>query len=214
MPETAPSRPRTNLSKIRSSWSGSIPLPLSRTLIRAVVGLFRYTKKYLAAKKAAERPRLVIAHDVRHFSRHFCELAASTWVRLGGEAFIFDGPRSTPQLSFSVRWLKAHAGVVITASHNPPHDNGFKAYFDDGAQVVAPHDKGIVTEVNAVPLADLRASLDQLDRGRPIVLMCAGGTRSAIASSVLLAGGFTDVSDVLGGASAVTGAVAACSRTA
>jgi glyoxylase-like metal-dependent hydrolase (beta-lactamase superfamily II)/rhodanese-related sulfurtransferase len=65
-----------------------------------------------------------------------------------------------------------------------------------------------------IPLADLRASLDQLDRGRPIVLMCAGGTRSAIASSVLLAGGFTDVSDVLGGANAVTGAAAACSRTA
>jgi phosphoglucomutase len=130
------------------------------TLIRAVVGLFRYTKKYLAGNRAAEKPRLVIAHDVRHFSRHFCELAASTWVRLGGDAFIFDGPRPTPQLSFSVRWLKAHAGVVITASHNPPHDNGFKAYFEDGAQVVAPHDQGIVAEVNAVPLADLRAMLE------------------------------------------------------
>jgi phosphoglucomutase len=125
------------------------------TLIRAVVGLHRYTAKYLASRGVAETPRLVIAHDVRHFSRRFCELAAATWVRLGGEAFIFDGPRSTPQLSFSVRWLKAHAGVVITASHNPPHDNGFKAYFDDGAQVVPPHDKGIVTEVNATPLGEL-----------------------------------------------------------
>src|SRR6185369_10001301 len=124
------------------------------TLIRAVVGLHRYTKKYLATRGGGN-PRFVIAHDVRHFSRHFCELAASTWTRLGGEAFIFDGPRPTPQLSFSVRWLKAHAGVVITASHNPPHDNGFKAYFDDGAQVVPPHDKGIVSEVNAVPLAEL-----------------------------------------------------------
>ncbi|MEO6567691.1 MAG: phospho-sugar mutase, partial [Opitutaceae bacterium] len=130
-------------------------------LIRAVVGLFRYTKKYLSGARASEKPRLVIAHDVRHFSRHFCELAASTWVRLGGDAFIFEGPRPTPQLSFSVRWLKAHTGVVITASHNPPHDNGFKAYFEDGAQVVAPHDKGIVAEVNAVPLADLRAYLDK-----------------------------------------------------
>ena len=60
------------------------------TLIRAVVGLFRYTAKYLAAKSSTVKPRLVIAHDVRHFSRHFCELAASTWVRLGGDAFIFD----------------------------------------------------------------------------------------------------------------------------
>ncbi|MBA3849224.1 MAG: phospho-sugar mutase [Opitutus sp.] len=122
------------------------------TLTRAVIGLFRYVKGYLASQKSAAEPRIVIAHDVRHFSRHFCELAASTWVKLGGEACIFDGPRSTPQLSFSVRWLKAHTGVVITASHNPPHDNGFKAYFDDGAQVVPPHDKGIIAEVNAVPL--------------------------------------------------------------
>ena len=125
------------------------------TLIRAVVGLHRYTSGYLSARKNPAKPRLVIAHDVRHFSRHFCELAASAWVRLGGEAYIFDGPRSTPQLSFSVRWLKAHAGIVITASHNPPHDNGFKAYFDDGAQVVPPHDAGIVQQVNAVPLAEL-----------------------------------------------------------
>jgi phosphoglucomutase len=129
------------------------------TLIRAVVGLHVYTAKYLVQKKSPAKPRLVIAHDVRHFSRHFSNLAASTWVQLGGEAFVFDGPRPTPQLSYSVRWLRAHAGVVITASHNPPHDNGFKAYFDDGAQVVPPHDKGIVTEVNAVPLAELRPFL-------------------------------------------------------
>ena len=125
------------------------------TLIRAVIGLHRYTAKFLAQKKITVNPRLVIAHDVRHFARHFSDLAASTWTQLGGEAFVFDGPRPTPQLSYSVRWLKAHAGIVITASHNPPHDNGFKAYFDDGAQVVPPHDKGIVTEVNAVPLAEL-----------------------------------------------------------
>ena len=130
------------------------------TLIRATIGLYRYTAKYLAQKGATRKPKLVIAHDVRHFSRHFSALAASTWTQLGGEAYLFDGPRPTPQLSFSVRWLKADAGVVITASHNPPHDNGFKAYFDDGAQVVPPHDKGIVTEVNAVPLGDLARFLD------------------------------------------------------
>jgi phosphoglucomutase len=125
------------------------------TLIRATVGLFRYTKKYHDAQKKTGAPRLVIAHDVRHFSRYFCELAASVWTQLGGAAFIFDGPRPTPQLSFTVRWRQADAGVVITASHNPPHDNGFKAYFEDGAQVVSPHDQGIVAEVNAVPLAEL-----------------------------------------------------------
>jgi phosphoglucomutase len=125
------------------------------TLVRAVVGLHRYVAGQLQAAGRPDVPTLVIAHDVRHFSRHFCTLAASTWSRLGGNAFIFDGPRSTPQLSFSVRWLRAHAGVVITASHNPPHDNGFKAYYEDGAQVVPPHDTGIVEAVNAVPLAEL-----------------------------------------------------------
>jgi phosphoglucomutase len=142
------------------------------TLIRAVVGLFRYVRGHLARGERYDVPVLVIAHDVRHFSRHFCELAASTWVRLGGNAYIFDGPRSTPQLSFSVRWLRAHCGVVITASHNPPHDNGFKAYFEDGAQVVAPHDTGIVSEVNAVPLGELVPFLDR-DLSRVITLGAA-----------------------------------------
>ena len=122
------------------------------TLARAVIGLFRYTQEYLRGRGDKAAPRLVIAHDVRFFSRHFCELAASIWAKLGGEAFIFDGPRPTPQLSYSVRNLRAHAGAVITASHNPPHDNGFKAYFVDGGQVIPPHDKAIVAKVAAVPL--------------------------------------------------------------
>lgn len=129
------------------------------TLIRAIIGLHRYVHGYLQAQASAARPKLVIAHDVRHFSRHFCELAASTWARLGGEAIIFDGPRSTPQLSFTVRHLSAHTGVVITASHNPAHDNGFKAYFTDGAQVISPQDKGIITEVDAVPLSAVQEFL-------------------------------------------------------
>ncbi len=122
------------------------------TLARAVIGLFTYTKGFLGARGDGSAPRLVIAHDVRFYSRPFCELAASIWAQLGGEAYIFDGPRPTPQLSFTVRHLKAHAGVVITASHNPPHDNGFKAYFIDGAQVIPPHDAGIAAKVAEVPL--------------------------------------------------------------
>jgi len=129
------------------------------TLIRAVMGLYRYTSRLLALRPNGGKPKLVIAYDVRHFSRHFSNLAASTWTQLGGVAYVFDGPRPTPQLSFAVRALKAHAGVVITASHNPPHDNGFKAYFDDGAQVVPPHDKGIVAEVNGVSLTAVREFL-------------------------------------------------------
>ena len=129
-------------------------------LIRATVGMFRYVKQYLEESGRHDLPRFVIAHDVRHFSRHFCELAASTWCKLGGQALIFDGPRSTPQLSFAVRHYKATCGAVITASHNPSHDNGFKAYFEDGAQVVSPHAEGIVNLVNEVKLEELVQFLD------------------------------------------------------
>ncbi|GAB5560461.1 MAG: phospho-sugar mutase [Synoicihabitans sp.] len=176
------------------------------TLVRATIGLFRYVSGNLAKQDRSDVPTLVIAHDVRHFSRHFCELAASTWTKLGGNAFIFDGPRSTPQLSFSVRWLRAHCGVVITASHNPPHDNGFKAYFEDGAQVVPPHDKGIVDEVNGVPLNELGAYLDvsadrvvTLGRAADDAYLCAA-SKAAIDKEVFkraeLAVGFTSIHGV------------------
>jgi len=125
-------------------------------IIRAAVGLYVYSAAYLERKMGRpEQPRLVIAHDVRHFSKHFAELTAATFTKLGGSAYLFDGPRSTPQLSFSVRYLKATCGVVITASHNPPAYNGFKAYFEDGGQVVSPHAEGIIDEVNSVDLSTL-----------------------------------------------------------
>ena len=129
-------------------------------IVRATVGLFRYVSAYLQREGRIDPPRLIIAHDVRHFSRHFCELAASTWSRLGGQALIFDGPRSTPQLSFAVRHYRATCGAVITASHNPPHDNGFKVYFEDGAQIVSPHAEAIVAEVNKVGLEEVPAFLE------------------------------------------------------
>jgi phosphoglucomutase len=156
------------------------------TLVRATIGLHRYAVRHLAATGQRGPARLVIAHDVRHFSRHFSNLAAATWIRLGGEAWVFDGPRPTPQLSFSVRWLRAHAGVVITASHNPPHDNGFKAYFDDGGQVVPPHDAGIVAEVNAVPLGTLAAYLDPSCPGVHVLGAEADAAYRAVAARAVL----------------------------
>lgn len=138
-------------------------------LIKVIIGLYRYAKSHLETCESIDQPRIVIAHDVRHFSRHFCELAASTWTKLGGQALIFDGPRSTPQLSFAVRQFKATCGAVITASHNPPHDNGFKAYFQDGAQVISPHAEGIVDLVNDVVLEELTEYLDT-DLSRVILL--------------------------------------------
>lgn len=131
-------------------------------IIRATIGLYRYCKKNL---RNDEVPSLVIAHDVRHFSRHFCLLCASTWRKMGGKVYIFDGPRSTPQLSFSVRYLNAIAGIVITASHNPPYDNGFKVYYKDGGQVVPPHSEGIIDEVNKVKLSDIPSYLEIDEKG-------------------------------------------------
>ncbi|HSP43931.1 MAG TPA: phospho-sugar mutase [Luteolibacter sp.] len=114
---------------------------------RAVRGLIAYAKQHVGAGR---RAKLVFAHDTRHFSRDFAEFCARVAADHGCDAWLFDGPRSTPQLSFAVRELRADAGVVLTASHNPPHDNGFKAYFDDGAQIVDAHAEGIVREVNAI----------------------------------------------------------------
>ena len=125
------------------------------TLLRATKALFLHIKKWLAEEGVLSQPRLVVAHDVRHFSRKFCELVASAWTKLGGYALVFDGPRSTPQLSFTVRHQYAHAGVVITASHNPSHDNGFKAYFADGAQLVPPHAQEVVERYQKISISEL-----------------------------------------------------------
>ncbi|MEM9158207.1 MAG: phospho-sugar mutase [Verrucomicrobiota bacterium] len=125
------------------------------TVARATLGLFNYAAAYHSKEGIDTAPKLVIAHDVRHFSRFFCELAASIWAKRGGEAFIFEGPRSTPQLSYTVRQQGATCGIVITASHNPPHDNGYKVYFSDGGQVVPPNDSGIIDEVNKISLDEL-----------------------------------------------------------
>jgi phosphoglucomutase len=117
---------------------------------RATQGLVAYLHESFQKSGSAPRPRLVIAHDTRFFSREFTALAARVASENGCDAYVFSGPRSTPELSFAVRYLKANAGIVITASHNPPHDNGYKVYFGDGAQVVEPHASGIIAKVNAI----------------------------------------------------------------
>ena len=122
----------------------------SYNISRATQGLIAYIKQWRAAERISGRAKIVIAYDTRHFSKAFAALAAKVAAENGCNAFVFDGPRSTPELSFAVRYLRASAGIVITASHNPPHDNGYKVYFDDGAQVVEPHASGIIAKVNAI----------------------------------------------------------------
>ena len=117
---------------------------------RATQGLVAYAKEWHAKNKIETQPKIAIAHDTRFFSNEFTELTAKVAAENGCDAYIFDGPRSTPELSFAVRHLNATAGIVITASHNPPHDNGYKVYFADGAQVIEPHASGIIEKVNAI----------------------------------------------------------------
>lgn len=138
---------------------------------RATQGLSQYVLEYhrTHAAPGSKRPSLVIAHDTRHFSEDFSRLAAQVASQLGLDVYLFEGPRSTPELSFAVRYLQASAGVVITASHNPPHDNGYKVYFSDGAQVVEPHASGIIEKVNAV-ISDEFPSVTQENLGTIHVL--------------------------------------------
>ena len=136
---------------------------------RATQGLAAYLKAWFQKNQLPGRPSLAVAHDTRHFSRDFTELVARVATENGCDVFVFDGPRSTPQLSFTVRWRNATAGIVITASHNPPHDNGYKVYFSDGAQIVEPHAGGIIACVNAVE-SDTYQPLAPESRGRLTVL--------------------------------------------
>jgi phosphoglucomutase len=136
---------------------------------RATQGLVAYLHEWRAQEKIPGKPKIVIAHDTRHFSKEFTELVAKTAAENGCDACVFEGPRSTPELSFAVRHLRASAGIVITASHNPPHDNGYKVYFDEGAQVVEPHASGIIAKVNEIQ-SDTSAAKPKKRRGEVITL--------------------------------------------
>jgi phosphoglucomutase len=117
---------------------------------RATRGLVAYLHDCNRGQESLAKPKIVIAHDPRFFSKEFAEVAAKVATENGCDACVFDGPRSVPELSFAVRYLKANAGIVITASHNSPHDNGYKVYFSDGAQVIEPDAAGIIAKVNAI----------------------------------------------------------------
>ena len=135
-----------------------------RTVAESADGLARYLKQQFP-EKAAKRGGLkaVVAHDTRNRSEEFARLTATTLAANGVRTFVFRGYRSTPELSFAVRHLDCDAGVVISASHNPPSDNGFKAYWNTGGQVLPPHDKGIIQAVYdsaAIPTVDFDEAVD------------------------------------------------------
>ena len=99
---------------------------------------------------------VVVGHDCRNNSRLFAETVAAIFSANGIKVYLFESLRPTPEVSFAIRHLHAQAGVNVTASHNPKEYNGYKAYWEDGAQVLAPHDKGIIDEVNKVKMEDVK----------------------------------------------------------
>ncbi len=120
------------------------------TVGAATQGLANYLKKNLPN----EELKVVVSHDSRNNSRFFAEVTARVMAANGIFCYLFEDLRPTPELSFAVRHLHCHAGVMVTASHNPKEYNGYKVYWGDGGQIVPPHDKGIIDEVNAVTSYD------------------------------------------------------------
>lgn len=123
------------------------------TVGMATQGFANYLKKNFKDK---EQISVVVCHDCRNNSRLFAETVANIFSANGIKVYIFDDLRPTPECSFAIRYLKAQAGVNITASHNPREYNGYKAYWEDGAQVLAPHDKGIIEEVSKCTIDDVK----------------------------------------------------------
>ena len=119
----------------------------------ATQGLANYLLKNFADRKEIS---VVVGHDCRNNSRLFAETVANVFSANGIKVYLFEDLRPTPEVSFAIRHFGCQSGVNITASHNPREYNGYKAYWDDGAQVLAPHDKGIIDEVNKVTLADVK----------------------------------------------------------
>ena len=122
------------------------------TVGAATQGLANYLNKCFAGQPIS----VVVGHDCRNNSRKFAEISADIFSANGIKVYLFDDLRPTPEVSFAIRHLGCQSGINITASHNPPEYNGYKAYWDDGAQVLAPHDTAIIDEVNKVKVADIK----------------------------------------------------------
>ena len=136
------------------------------TVGAATQGLSNYLNKNF---KDLEQISVVIGHDCRNNSRLFAEVSANIFAANGIKVYLFDDMRPTPEMSFAIRQLGCQSGIILTASHNPKEYNGYKAYWDDGAQVLAPHDKGIIEEVNKVTAEDIKGLNTALDTANPLI---------------------------------------------
>ena len=192
------------------------------TVGMATQGLANYLNKNFAGEEIS----VAIAHDSRNNSRFFAETTAAVFSGNGIKVFLFEDLRPTPELSFAIRHLGCKSGVVLTASHNPKEYNGYKAYWDDGAQIVPPHDKNVITEVGKIQSIDevkfegnngliqsigkeidevyldmiksLSLSPDAIDKEKDLKIVFSGihGTGSTLVPSVLKKFGFENVTQV------------------
>ena len=136
------------------------------TVGAATQGLSNYLNKNF---KDLKEIAVVVGHDCRNNSRLFAEVSANIFAANGIKVYLFDDMRPTPEMSFAIRQLGCQSGIILTASHNPQEYNGYKAYWDDGAQVLAPHDKGIIDEVNKVGAEDIKGLHTVLDTANPLI---------------------------------------------
>ena len=136
----------------------------------ATQGLANYVIKAFPEKAKNGTLSAVVAYDSRRYSDVFAEATALIFAANGFKTYLFTGLRPTPELSFAIRTLGCDTGVVVTASHNPPQYNGYKAYWNDGAQVIEPHDTGIIDEVNAVTSAKTISREDAIKSGKLILI--------------------------------------------
>ncbi len=136
----------------------------------ATQGLANYVLKAFPEKAKDGTLSAVVAYDSRLNSDVFAEATALIFAANGIKAYLFSGLRPTPELSFAIRELKAQTGVVVTASHNPRMYNGYKAYWDDGAQVIEPHDKGIIEEVNKVKEVKTMTRVEAISTGKLVLI--------------------------------------------
>ena len=136
----------------------------------ATQGLANYVIKAFPEKAKAGTLSAVVAYDSRKNSDVFAEATALIFAANGIKAYLFTGLRPTPELSYAIRYFKADTGVVVTASHNPKIYNGYKAYWNDGAQVIEPHDVGIVDEVNKVTDVKTISKEDAIKSGKLVLI--------------------------------------------
>jgi phosphoglucomutase len=156
------------------------------TLGRATQGL----SNYLIENIKKDQNSVVIAYDCRHNSKKFAKIVADVLSANNIKVFLFEDLRATPELSFAVRHLNCDAGIVLTASHNPPEYNGYKVYWSDGGQIVPPHDHGIIKKVNSLDFSEIN-----FEANENLIEIIGKGVDDAFIDASVINGSLSDTID-------------------